>query len=284
MMAANSGYRSSAIARLAPKAAVTTTNTSTPGIADEQSQRLGVALRHHRVERVPIDHVGERDDGRDDRSDDDEPDRQPAQEQRRSRTGKRAVQVAVAGVAHLVALQARLRPRISEPERHDGERPPQQRKERITPGRAVLIEPHPAEHRAGQPVAARPIQRELAEQHQQQKADRRNRGCRGLKRQRRGGDRAVERTDDGDGDQKTAEELGGKPGIFQRLAADLGIAPQITPHVGREPEAINAEREREQRGALGAQPPIGRFLAEKIDRARGLRHQGIGRRHDIPEL
>lgn len=175
-------------------------------------------------------------------------------------------------------------PRISKPERQHRKRPPRQRKDRIAPGRAILLETHAAEHRARQPVAARPVQRELAEQHQQQQRDGGDRERGGIERQRRKSDRAIERTDDGDGDQETVQQLGGKPGIFQRLAADLGIGPQITAHVGGEPEAIDAEREHEECRALDAQPPIGRFPAEEIDRARRRGHQGISRRHDIPDL
>ena len=148
----------------------------------------------------------------------------------------------------------------------------------------MLIEPHAAEHRARQPVTARPVQCKLTEQHQEQNADGRNRGFGGVKRQRGGGDRGVERPDNGNREQEPAKELGGKPGIFQRLAVDLGIRPQITAHVGREPETIDAEREHKQRSALEAQPPIGRFLAEKLHRARRRRHHSISRRHDIPQL
>ena len=145
----------------------------------------------------------------------------------------------------------------------------------------MLIEAHAAQYRTGQPVTARSEERELAEQRQEQKADGRNRRRSALERQRRRGDRGIERTDDGDRDQKTAQELGGEPGIFQRLTADLGIRPEVPAYVGRKPEAIDAEREHKKRSALDAQPPIGPFLAEEIDRTRRRRHRGIGRRHDI---
>ena len=132
----------------------------------------------------------------------------------------------------------------------------------------MLIEAHAAQYRTGQPVTARPVERNWLSSTRSKKPRGRNRRRRCRERQRRRDNSGVERTNDGDRDLKTAQELGGEPGIFRCDRADLGIRPEVPAYVGGEPEAIDAEREHEKRGALDAQPPIGCLLAEESDRAR----------------
>ena len=135
-------------------------------------------------------------------ADDEKPHRQAAQEQRQPRAFEPALQIAIAGVAHLEALDEGLRPRISEPERDDDDGPAHQRVERIAPRRAVLVEAQAAEHRARQPIAPRPIERIFAEQRQQRKADQRRLERHHVQFQRHERKNHVERDQDGDGEQK----------------------------------------------------------------------------------
>ena len=90
----------------------------------------------------------------------------PRSEQPAARALEAAAEVAVVGVAHLVALEARLRERIGEPERERDHDPPERRAERIAPRRAGLVEAHAAQHGAGEPIAPRAVDRELAEHEQ----------------------------------------------------------------------------------------------------------------------
>src|SRR6202171_3483365 len=112
-----------------------------------------------------------RNDAKNGPTDHQEPHRQAAQEQRQPRALEPALQIAIAGVAHLAALDERLRPRISEPERDDDDHPANQRVEGVAPRRGVLVEAQTAEPRARQPITPRPIERIFAEQRQQRKAD-----------------------------------------------------------------------------------------------------------------
>ena len=76
----------------------------------------------------------------------------------------------------------------------------------------------------------------------------------------------IDRHQDRDCDQKTDQQFGGGAVVFEGLAGDLGVRPQETPHVGREPEPVDAERHREQQRAAQQQPPECAGIADEADR------------------
>src|ERR1700730_8748848 len=109
--------------------------------------------------------------------------------------------------------------------------------------------------RAREAVAPRTIDRELAEQreHDERKRSRdlpeQTAAERGEKKHH------VDRHQQHDGNQEAEQKLARGADVFKAVARDLGIAPEETANVGREPEAIDAERHRQKDRAADQQPP-----------------------------
>src|SRR2546421_11391394 len=61
--------------------------------------------------------------------------------------------------------------------------------------------------------------------------------------------RNVDRHQQRDRDEEPKQQLTRSADIFEAIARDLGIAPEKTPNVGREPEAIDAERHQQKHSA-----------------------------------
>ncbi len=76
-------------------------------------------------------------------------------------------------------------------------------------------------------------------------------------------DHGVNRDQDRDCDQKSEQELKCRSGIFQRFAGDLGVRPEESANVGRQPEPVDSERNRQQDRPANEQPPIGSALPEE---------------------
>ena len=81
-----------------------------------------------------------------------------------------------------------------------------------------------------------------------------------------------------DRDQEAEQQLARGADVFEAIARDLGVAPEEAAHVGREPEAIDAERDEQQRGAADQQPPERALVAEKPRAVRRRRGRLDGRR------
>ena len=76
-------------------------------------------------------------------------------------------------------------------------------------------------------------------------------------------ERGVERHEDRDRNQEAEQQLACRAGIFEALARELGVRPQETANIGGEPESVDTEREHQQHGAVGEQPPKGRGSPRK---------------------
>jgi hypothetical protein len=112
------------------------------------------------------------------------------------------------------------------------------------------METQAAEHRAGQPVAPRPIAGKFAEHDEQRQAPDCGGVIRQVERERCHRNRDVDRNKDRDREQKADQKLSGEPVIFERLAGDLGIGPKKTTHVGHQPEPVDAERDQSKAAPL----------------------------------
>src|SRR2546421_10659765 len=80
-----------------------------------------------------------------------------------------ALQVAVVGVAQLEALKACLRPGVRKPERQRNHAPPEDRANRIAPGRTGLMKTDTAVDRTRQAIASRAVNGKLSEQREHHK-------------------------------------------------------------------------------------------------------------------
>ena len=85
--------------------------------------------------------------------------------------------------------------------------------------------------------------------------------------------RHVDRHQDGDRDQESDQQLRRRAVVFEVVAGDLGVRPQEAAHVGREPEPVDAERDREQKRAAQQNSPECLGLAGEADRP-GRGHGG----------
>ncbi len=150
---------------------------------------------------------------------------------------------------HLVALECGLTPRQRETERKNRQQAPPRGPHRIGPARPVHPETHPAPHGAGETVAPRAIDRELAEQiEEQEQRDARK----GLVAFRLDADEEVgeiDRHKDREREQKSDQQFPATSGVFRRVAIERGMRPQMTADVGGEPEPVEAEGNQLQPGA-----------------------------------
>jgi len=116
------------------------------------------------LERAPVDLTSRNEHTEHERYDHDEPQQDAPKEKSHTRSDEVALQIAIISIVQLEALEACLREWIGEPERHPDHRPPEDRTDRIAPSRTGLMEADAAIDRAGEPVTARAIDRELPEQ------------------------------------------------------------------------------------------------------------------------
>src|SRR3954464_2247124 len=106
----------------------------------------------------------------------------------------------------------------------------------------------PAINSARQAVAPRAIDRELSEQSKRDERQQSGKladdaaGKRGEKKY------DVDRHQQRNRDQKAEKKLSRGADVFEAIPPDLGVAPEKAPHIGREPEAIDAERDQQQNG------------------------------------
>ncbi len=217
--------------------------------------------------RVATSPDGERHDG-------EHPQHDAAQQQPRCAALEPAGQVAEEGVAHLESFEPRLRGREREAERQNRQRPPEQRADRIAPGRAGLVKADAAQDRAGQAVAARAVDRVVAEQCQQHEAQNAGRFADHAAAERDDEEHRIERHQDGERHQEAEQQFAGGAGVFEAVARQFGFRPQEAADVGGEPEPVDAEREHQQHGAANQQPPVAAAVAEKANgsaRGRGDR-------------
>src|SRR6266436_1665425 len=127
------------------------------------------------------------------------------------------------------------------------------------------MEPQAAKHRAGEAVAAGAINSVLAEagEHDERKDARQY--AEYPQFQRCHEQQRINRNENADGKQEADEQFYGRAGVFERFALGLGAGPQEPPHVGEEPEAVNAKRDRLEDTAADHQPPIVAAIANEAE-------------------
>jgi hypothetical protein len=65
----------------------------------------------------------------------------------------------------------------------------------------------------------------------------------------------IQRHEDRHREQKADQQFLRGAGIFRCVAVHRGVRPQMPPHVGRQPEAIEAERHQFEKGAAHHEAP-----------------------------
>ena len=113
------------------------------------------------------------------------------------------------------------------------------------------MEAHAAQHGAGQAVAARAVDRDVAEECQDRKAEHAHELADRTEIERDDEEADVDRHQQRDRDQKTDQQFDRRAGVFETFIQHLGVGPEETAHIGREPEAVDAERDEEQQRAAG---------------------------------
>ena len=127
------------------------------------------------------------------------------------------------------------------------------------------MEAHAAIDRPRQSIAPRPIDRVMAEQYQQQRREQAQQLADRPGAERQQEESGIERSQDGDRDQEAEQELARGSAILEALVGELRVGPQKATDIGREPEPVDAEREHQQDGAMGQQPPKGAAVAAETD-------------------
>jgi hypothetical protein len=97
--------------------------------------------------------------------------------------------------------------------------------------------------------------------------------------QRRHEQQRVNRHEDADCGEDADQQLDRGADIFQRFALNRGARPHKSPHVGEEPEPVDAERDRLE-GAADHQPPI---RATSTDEAEPCRPRREAMGHLAPQ-
>jgi hypothetical protein len=191
-----------------------------------------------------------------------------------------ALQVAIGRVAHLVALERCARPRQRKAEREADQQGPQAGAPRIAHARAGHPEADTAPDRARQPVAARAIDRELGEQIEEETERDAGEGLQPLRFEAGKKIEQIDRGQDCEREQEPDEQLFRGSDVFRRIAVHRRVRPQMPPHAGREPEAVEPEcHELEQRAARHQAPEIA-APSRKADAGR----YAAGGRRSRPQL
>ena len=125
----------------------------------------------------------------------------------------------------------------------------------------------PAIDRARQAVAAGAIDGVLAENAKRGKGNDAGQFSEDTQIERRQEKPGIDRDQKGNRNQEAEQKLERRAGIFKRLAGDFGIRPEEAPHIGCQPEAVNAERDHQQHSAANEQPPIVPALPEELHAA-----------------
>src|SRR5262245_10650085 len=192
----------------------------------------------------------------DQRSGHNEPHEEPANEEACCRAFKSPLQIAKPGVAHLEPLKACLRDRIGQSERQNDQRPPEDRLESIVPGRSRLMEADAAKDSPGQPVAARTKDREVTEEGGQHEADQAGQFPELLYAQSEQEYEGVEWNENSDCDQEPDQQLTCSSSVFEGLSEHLSVGPEILTRIGGQPEAVDAESDRQEHGSSNPDPPV----------------------------
>ena len=242
----------------------------------DAAHHIVAAAPHGFADRGPVDPADRDRHSEHERPDRREPEQHPAEEQPRAGAGEVALQVAVPGVAQLEAFEARLRPRVRETEGDRDHRPPEDRANGVTPRRTGLVKTDAAVDRARQAIAPRAIDRELAEQRERNERNQAGHLAEPTAPQRRQEERDVDRHQYCDRDQEPEQQFARRADVFEAVARDLGVAPEEAAHVGREPEAIDAERNEQKNRAARQQPPECALVAREPRAVR--RRRRLGRR------
>ncbi len=117
--------------------------------------------------------------------------------------------------------------------------------------------------RARQAIAPRAIDRELPEQRERGEREQSGNLADHAAAECGEKERHVDRHQQRDRDQEAEQQFARGADVFKAVARDLGVAPEKPAHVGREPEAIDAERDQQQHGAADQQPPERTLVAGK---------------------
>jgi hypothetical protein len=119
-----------------------------------------------------------------------------------------------------------------------------------------------------QAIAARPIDRELAEGDEEQGQRQRREGLvlLGLHADQKIGE--IDRREYDERENESEQKLASRAEIFERVSADGRVRLQIAANVGREPETVEAGRDQAQQRASAHEATERAVLAREDDRGR----------------
>ncbi len=165
--------------------------------------------------------------------------------------------IAEAGVVELVARERDMHPGQCNTEGYDRQQSVAEEKPQIMPGRSGLPGIDATPYRARQAIAPRAEQGDLEEDEKRDEINALD-ACRqyGIAERQAVDDDIVdaERRQHRERDEKAEEELATGAGIFEPIAADADVAPEIAPQPRRRPKAIDADRDQREKEILRQQP------------------------------